>query len=401
MPSIDNQQFSAVLPNGTTGKPTAGTITIDESWSPYAQATITVPMPATLAAFDPRLPSAPRVVVNVQQDFTDADAVSVFTATFGGGTVAALSAAFGSGTVAAITAAHNRPWTPGEYRRRVIRKFDLGIRRRSRGPDNTLVLTLASDEALLQDIAPLMGGGGDEGPVGGGVLAAGSLSELVSGLLQATLGATLAPTDVNVDLSPYREVWGPGTPGLGIEWPAGVTAWDFINEFVQLAGARLWCDENRVWHLDRAPLDFALSLTVASAVSLLDFTDEISRDADWYDAAVVVYNWTNAAGATFYTTDYARADYLTPYTRTYVVNRDLGKRSSSFMPPTGAAAGLLAQVSVLGRLVPVAAVNDFNATPGSALTITLPDAAPLNGRLSSVSWGIDSRQMKLSTRNMT
>jgi len=402
--AIDKQQFSIELPNGTTVRPVDGSTTLDEAWSPFVQASTTIALPASLVPFDVRSTPAPRVLITAQQDFTDADEVSAFTALFGAGTVAGLTAAYGGGTVADITAAHNRPWTPGETRRQVLRTFDLTLRSRSRGAGNTLVLELASDEALLQDFAPVMGAPyNDEGPIGGGVVPATSLSDVVRTVVSAVLtDATFADFTIDGDVSAFVSgPWSPGPTPYGIPWDAGVSAWDLLAPMVEAAGARLWCDESRKWHLDPAGPDSAVSVAITATGTMTDYTDEISRDADWGDAVVVRYSWTTRAGVQSMSTDYAIPPYPVNWSRTVVFDRPLGTQANSFVPPTGAAAALLAQISVLGRQLPLAAVNDFTTTPGASLTATLPDGTVLTGRVASVAWNFGSRQMRLSTRNMS
>lgn len=404
MALINRQTFSALLPGGAIVQPIAGNITMDELWSPFIQASITIPAPASLSLLDPRATPPPRVTLTAQQDFTDSDELSVFTTLYGGGTVAALTTLYGGGTVAAITAAHNRPWVNDQYARRIIRTFDLGLRARARDVENTVRLSLASDEALLQDIAPISGPGGDSGlpGVGGGVLNATTFAEAIPAILDAALDApVITESTVTGDISSFVETWGiPGTPPQGIAWTAGQSAWDFANMLVQAIGGRLWCDEARLWHLTAPGINQPVAIAIEAGESLVNYTDEISRDADWYDAVVVTYTWTNAAGANFFTTDYAPTD-LSAYSRTYAVTRDLGKRKSGFSPPVGAAAALLAQVSNLGRILPLESVNDFNTIPGAALTVILPDATTLTGRVASVAFDMQSKEMSISTRNMS
>lgn len=402
MPIINRQSFTALLPNGSTVKPISGTITLDEAWTPYVQADITVALPASLSPFDPRVTPVPRVVVTAVQEFTDSDAVSVFTAQFGGGTVAALTAAYGAGTIAAITAARNRPWKSGQSRRGPVRVFDLGIRSRTITPDNTLTISLASDEAILQDIAPVAGPPvNDEGPIGSGRIEGGSLGFVVTTILESIFTSpNIALITADANLTAFVDgPYSPGFPTSGIAWPAGVTAWDFLDTFVQIAGARLWCDESRVWHVTVAPDNTSDSIAIAASDNLTDFADEVSRDGEWFDAVVIRYKWTKTNGAPGIGYDNA---ILTPgdWSKTYVVDRDLGTQSNSFYPPAGAAALLLSQVGALGRRIDLTAVNDFAASPGAALTATLPGGT-LTGRLASVAWSLETREMRVTTRNMS
>ena len=400
MGRIDRQIYTVTLPDATTIKLAGGNVTLDESWAPYVQGSVTVPMPASLSAFDPRLSPAPRVTIVAQQDFTDADLTSAFSAQFGALTTAALTAAYGAGLTSAITAVRNRPWTAGVTRRQELRTFDLTIRHRERGPENTLVLTLSSDEALLQDFAPLLGPPfNDEGGFGAGVVPALMLSDVVAQVI-ALFGGTLVSTTVDRALTEYYD--GPyGTGGVyGIPWQAGVSAWDFLAPLVQLAGGRLWCDENRGWHLESPMANNDSTVAVTATETMTDFTDTITRDGDWADAVLVKYKWVKVNGLAGSLTDYARS-YAGPVSKTYVVEYDLGTRPNAFVPAYGAAANLFAQVNALGRTVPVAAVNDFAAVPGGTLTATLPDTTTLSGRIAAVTWNFQSREMRVSTRNMT
>lgn len=412
MITINEQTFSVLLPDATTVVPIDGSLTLDEIWTPYIQARLTIPRPSSLTPFNPLQTPPPRVIVTVQQDFTDSDLVSWFTTAFGAGTIAVLTTAFGAGTIAAITAAHNRPWVAGETRRRIRRSFNLGIRSRSVGDDDTLVLELASDEALLQDIAPL------KSPKTSGAPAAGGDYLTLDGIVPPTLYEAVNAVLVGVGLiAPYDFVAtldksltdfteGPWFPSAsyGIPWEAGTNAWDFLTPLLESAGARLWCDENRVWRLEAPNTNNSGSITLDSSTNLTGFTDQASRDADWYDAVVIKYTWTRTNGTSGIAYDSAMKNYVggAYYSRTYSTSRDLGLRSNTFVPPTGAAATLLAQVLVLGRsLTPVRSVSDFSAASGASVSATLPDTTVLSGRIASVGWDFANREMTLSTRNIT
>lgn len=401
MITVNAQSFTAALPNGTTVRVIDGSITLDEAWTTYATASVTVPLPVSLTAFDPRTTPPPRVKITIQQDYTDSDLTSVFTAMFGGGTTAALTAAYGSGLTSAITAAHNRPWISGEYRRQNLRSFDLGIRSRERGPDNTLILQLASDEGLLQDWAPMLGPPfNDEGGFGAGVVPALNLADITAQVLALPyFSGTLVTVNIDRPMTEFYD--GPyGTGSVyGIPWQAGVTAFDFLTTLLDVAGARLWCDENKGWHLDPAVRNNTTTTTITSDSSLTDYTDTIDRDGDWYNAVVYRYRWVTTSGVAQTGNDYANGGM--PWSRTKTVEVDLGRRPNSFSTPLGAAVSMLAQVSTLGRTVPVSAVNDFSATPGGTLTVTLPDATTLSGRIASVAWDLKTREMRLETRNMS
>lgn len=409
MITINSQDFTVELPSGAIVRPIDGEITMDELWAPFIQGSVTISTPASLTGLDPRTTPIPRIKVKVQQDFTDSDEVSVFTTAFAASNVAALTTAYGAGTVAAITAARNRPWASGETRRRRIRIFDLSLRSRTKTSENTLILGLASDEAYLQDIASLVSPTTsaivppfpwitDNGTVPG------VLSDAVTAVLQPLGMATSDPLIVRVDRGLSEYVEGPFFPsGSGVPWPAGVTAWELLAPLVEVAGARLWVDESRVWHLDAPQGDNDTTITVAATGNLTQSADEISRQTDWYDSVVINYTWTKANGSTGVSSDFARTGTIPgfTYSRTYIVNRDLGLRSNSFTPPVGAAATLHSQMVTRGRVVNPTAVSDYAAIPGASVTLNLPDGSNATGRISSVRWDFASREMSLTTRNIS
>jgi len=425
MPSIDRQTVTAHIYDVSPSGPGAvlarslaiesGSCTIDQTWTPYVQGSFTYPVgpldefPANRAQLDPRN-SNYRVTLEMRQQFSDSDTVAVLTTLFGSGTVAALTAAYGSGTVAAITAQRNRPWTVGEYRRPVIRKANLGIRRYVRSDDGTCTVTLASDEARLQDYRQwgLQGGDGTVAPFGlMGPTMLVALIKFVLATVIPTTPSTLLVTADDYSLAAFNvQIFNSSGAVIaqGVDWKFGVTAWDFLAPYVQLAGARLWCDESNIWHLDRLlePTDGTLSLTGGTSVgaSMLGYSESISRDDEWYDGVAVHYTWTTTAGVD---KEYVEWDISAGNSHVYIVDRDLGdNRPAGFWPPDGAAAAIKRQLDAVGRAVPIVAVNDFAADTGSALTIALPFNLdiPITGRVSAIGWDFGSGDMTVTSRNL-
>jgi hypothetical protein len=120
MATFDAHSITAVakLASDYTLDVKSGTVTLDDSWEPYIQATLIcyAPPSATLEQIDPRLTL--RVVVTVTQKW-------------------------GDGTV---------NWNSFGYRAPVTRTFNLSLRERAIDKNTgELTLTLGSDEALLQN----------------------------------------------------------------------------------------------------------------------------------------------------------------------------------------------------------------------------------------------------------
>lgn len=225
---------------------TGGTVTLDESWSPYIQATLTCAAPpaAVLAALDPRQNPAPRVILTMVQWFLDATPARSFTA-------------------------------------------DLGVRS-TRTVDGELTLTLASDEALAQDAALVI-------DLGATIFV--SLTHLVDMFL-AFIDAELAPSSdapLNVvhRLAPGMEIWGTLEPFLQ---QSGLRLYADEN--------RVW----RMVPADASSTD--LVRLGVDAVVAGPIEDTIDRDEDlWCDGVVIRYRWRDGAGVEQQADDVATAIY--------------------------------------------------------------------------------------------
>ncbi|MFD6091321.1 hypothetical protein ACFWGN_04275 [Oerskovia sp. NPDC060338] len=360
-----------VLGTGHRVSATGGEVTLDESWSPYVQGTVQIPLPAqeVLDAIDPRVDA--RVRLTLRCVFGEPWPVSALTADVGGSVAA--STAAGAGSVAAVTARYARPYNLAGMRPSTRRRLNLGVR--SRPVDRlagTVVLTLASDEALMQDyglvstvaIAP------DAPTVREAVL-----------LVLSRVGGVLAPGAQDAAIEADAAAWTPGTSG-----------WDYLTPLVQAAGLRLWCDEGGAWQLTQplAPAPGALAFSTSTNLTRLE--DTIDRDAGlWYDAVVVIYRWRDGAG-----TEQTRYDVagLPRPRRTYTVTFERP------FPGPGAAAALLARARGRGRVYAPSAVSDYSATPGQVATITAPGAPIQTGMASRVSWSLDEDTMQVRTRDL-
>lgn len=249
--------------------PRGGSITLDAGQAPHVQGTIVIPMPAAdiLAALDPR--ESPRVRVDVVATF------------------------------------------PGSTQERT---FDLGLRDRDvQHADGLVRLTVASDEALLEDFAPLVD---DLAPFD---LAA-SLRDVVAYVLDTAIpGAVLEPGDLDADITPYWTLTNlhpnPRTVGTTYGFGAGGGANAPTLNAGPPANVR-WTTNAAISNLIVAP-----SLTAFRVTPGKSYVFEI----DWASASVgrsaqPIIQWRNVGSAAVIGNSYGEARSYSPdYQRLSVI----------------------------------------------------------------------------------
>lgn len=176
-------------------------------------------------------------------------------------------------------------------------------------------------------------------------------------------------------------------------WDAGQDAMSFLAPLVQVAGLRLVCDEQRVWTLRAETYDAGGALEVRHAVNLIDGEDKISRDSeDWFDAAVVVYSWTDRSGVRQTRTDFYA---LTPsYTRLRRFER------ATAYPGPGFAEYAVRRAQGRGREVTVTTVADWAARAEQGITAVLEGAPTQTGRTNVVTFSFDTDEMTITSRTI-
>lgn len=175
-------------------------------------------------------------------------------------------------------------------------------------------------------------------------------------------------------------------------WPAGVTAWEFLEPLTVGAGLRLFCDEHRVWRLiDPAEyvVEGVLSLSGRASVA---GEDRISRDDPdvWCTGVLVRYRWTDRQGI-----ERARDDYAGEPGRLLVVELERP------FPGRGVAAAILARRDGQGRVQEVESLARWGAQPSMQVNITLPGTNEQIGQLVAVEWGLTDGLMNVRTRALT
>lgn len=350
-------------------------VTLDESWSPYAQATILLAAPSTeiLDALDPR--DDVRISLFLTQEYGTSKPIATLTTQFGGSgkTIAGMTTAWTGKFLYEITTQYYTPYNTFGVRAGSRRPFDLTLRERSIDrTDGTVELRLSSDEALLQDYA-----------------------------LVATTAATAASTDIrttvqtvlnliNRELEPGAAT-GTFTATSGI-WEPGQTAWDYLEPLVQAAGLRLYCDERRNWYLVEDQAEVEGSITLSSIGTMTKGNDVISRDSqEWYDAVVCKYQYVDGSGNTI--TEYDVAS-TTGFSKVLTLEFDTAK------PAGGQAARILQRAEGRGRVNDIRAISDYTTSPGITASISLPDTDTQIGNIAAVTWNFPEDEMDIKTRGL-
>lgn len=387
-------------------------ITLDETWNPYAQASITIPLNKDLIdVLDPR--SGARIKLYTTQSYGKSDKLSSLTATYSGqqisditaawtgqtigdlsawyfvpynasgsNTFATLSSLYGGDTIADITAdwdglyfwevseLYSRSYPSGIYQN-YQRGFDLAIRTRTVNIDNaTITLELASDEALLQDYALVQDINYSPATT--------DLRTIINGVLARINAGLVAGTTTHTVLADAT-IWAPGQ-----------TAWDYLESMLQEAGLRLFCDERRRWNLVEDTYTAEGLVELFSNETITAAEETISRDNDdWYDSVVIKYTWTNDLGETVINYDTAAVEN---YQKTKLIEIE------SLYPGAGAAQRILDRAIARGITKDVSAVGNYRVTPSTACTIYLTGYPTEKGYVRAVTWNLPGDEMTVTTR---
>ncbi|MDU0367678.1 hypothetical protein RWH45_10655 [Microbacterium sp. KSW4-17] len=173
-------------------------------------------------------------------------------------------------------------------------------------------------------------------------------------------------------------------------WKSGQSALEFLIPLVQSAGLRLVCSETRTWSLRAEDYAASGALAIRHGVNMIDAEDRISRDdAEWFDAAVTVYRWTDRNGVS-----QERRDAYGPtgYSRVRTFER------TTPYPGPGFSEYAVRRAQGRGREVTATAVADLRASAEQPITVVLDGAPIQTGKTSSVTFDFDRDEMTVTTR---
>ena len=178
-------------------------------------------------------------------------------------------------------------------------------------------------------------------------------------------------------------------------WQAGQSALEFLHPIVQAVGLRLVCDERRQWTLRDEGYTAPGSVSIRHGINLIDdgsVQDTISRDSgDWYDAAVIVHKWTDAAGNQQRQID----SYAAPGVRRPLVRRF--DRNTPF-PGSGFAQYAVRRAQGRGRGVTASAVSNWSCHAEQPIAIVLEGAPTQTGLTQRVTFDLSTDRMTITTR---
>jgi hypothetical protein len=411
MPTLSKHYAVLTLPNGEEINPISVSVTADETWAPYVQASVVVPSNLITEDIDPRLDT--RLKLRLQQDFGDLVYIYEITADYTGD-VSAITAAFG-GAIDLITKEYTEPWnifeaglplstvttayapvTPLKLTNAnlsgvwLMTKFlqdegsfnpapstlfqgDLGVRSISYDyVSKEATIELSSDEALTQDVH----GYGDDI-----MMEYDDTRSLINEVINF-IGAYLEPGEANYVYSPRYQL-------QKYEFNLPSTAWDFIQTITQAAGLKLYCDEQRRWYLVD-PTAVAGNLELKDNDNITAFTKDITREGLWYNQAVIRYD-TISLGV-IYDDYYA---FGTGATKTLYL-----EKSNIEFPGFGAAQSLVERSLSRGETYNMEAIANFDARPRQTLTIDITGEPTKTGVIQSVTWNLPSARMSIDIRDL-
>ena len=375
MTTIDRHTLTASI-RGTTFilQPLSATLTLDESWSPYAQAELVcvLPTPAIRDALDLR-ENTVRIELQARQTFGKSWALSNLTNDYAG-SLAALTTAHGAKTLASFYKKYSRPWNSFGRRLATSRRFSLVITRRSFDyTAQRVAITAHSCEALLQKHSLVA-----TSPLDPATTSIRAIAEL----LLARVGQTLEPGEADATIEPDATIWEPG-----------VKAWDYFAPLAQAVDLKLWCDERGFWYLTEVlpPSSGALILSPDDTITDLSDTMETLGE-EWFDAVVVIYNWTDSAGDNQTAYDIA-GDEDSQNARTF-------EYDGTPYPGAGAAAGILNRAKGRGRVLATRAISNYKTQPGQSASIRPPDTDAQTGYIASVRFNYPENEMDVESRGL-
>ena len=387
-------------------------ISMDEAWSPYVQASLTTVVDDNLIdLLDPR--TGGRVHIYISQEYGDSEKLSALTAAYSGDTIAdlttewtgqdisaisatyftpfnpsfsnklaRLTSLYGGGSIADLTAAWStwylyqiselyfRSYPDGIYNN-YRRGLDLGIRSRSIDVGEGVVsLELTSDEALLQDYALVSVNNFSPSSL--------QLRDIIKEVL-ALINGYLVDGAADATIGASAALWAPGQQ-----------AWDYLSSMVQASNLRLYCDERRNWHLVDSTFTQPGLAELWSVGTIKSADDDIDRNNnEWFDAVVVKYSWVNDLGANVIAYDTAAIDGFTKV-QTFTIN--------SNYPGAGAAQAILDRAISRGRQLNVTTVSNYMVEPSMACDIYILGTPTENVYIKAVSWNYPSDEMTVTTR---
>jgi hypothetical protein len=391
-------------------EPISVDVAVDETWSPYCQATVVISNDVAPSWLDPR--NATFLGLRLQQDFGDLIYNYELTADFGGD-VSNITAAYG-GDVSDITRAYSKPWnvfetalpistvtaeyggdvsnltaadlmevwrmsdflhSSGTFNPAPSTIFDGYLMLRKVTKDyvsGQTTLELTSHEAILQDSI---------GYPSDLIFTYPTLRSVINQILSETIGAL---TQLQPGAADYTY-----SPAYGLFWPPNQTAWDLLNALVTAANLVLYCDEKGDWYLNNVGATSG-DLYLKDDDNITMLTSTIDRNnPSFFDYAVVEY----------------RNDGMPSYksfgTSGFDISKDAYFLIENVEDPGGnPAQAMVWRAETRGIIYNVEAISNYDARPRQNMTIDVTDEAVKTAIIQSISWSLPSARMSVDIRDL-
>lgn len=257
---------------------------------------------------------------------------------------------------------------------------DLGLRRRPVArPDDTMELEAHSDEALVIDDAPRLGGAFTRSTTTGAITA--MLTDVFGMGLTPTVTSTTGPA---VTQGPYED------------------RWDLVLDLADRIGARVYDDGMRGWWIAPAPVltTPTLLLQVGQYGTVPSSDSELSRDDEWANQVFLRYRWRDTSDVE-HTISATRRITTGPYAavagniKSRLIERAV---STTQAEANAAAASLVARTVTRGASLTLRAISAYWLRPGHTVTVQLPTGLAQDHLVESVEFDLLDGSMDVTTR---
>lgn len=415
MPTLSKQyallDFDPGNPASVPVEPISVSVRVDETWSPYCQATVVVATNSMPYSPDPRFPLF--LGLRLQQDFGDLIYNYEITADFDGD-VSAITAAYG-GDVSDITRAYSQPWNI----------FETGL------PISTVTAAYGGDVSNLTAadlmevwrMSDFLHSSGTFNPApstifDGYLMLRSVVKDYLTGettlelssheaMLIDSIGYMTSPTNYSSlrdiinyvlmdSIGPFAQLQ-PGaadklySPAYGFEWLPEQTAWDILDALVKQAGLVFYCDEKGDWYLETAG-GTSGTLYLKDDDNITTLSSRIDRNAaNFFDLARIEYRYQDGTPSIY--DAYGASGFDISKDR-YFLLQDIP------YPGSGAALSLVQRAVTRGEIFEVEAISNYDARPRQEMTIDVTDEPTKTAVIQSITWSLPSARMSIDIRDL-
>lgn len=337
-------------------------LTLDRTWSPYVQGTVTVA--GLLVDLDPDVEPDPRFTLRLAQRFAKGLTGDEIAALFTGDTGDEIASGPWDGlTGDQIAALYESPLNPEPIAPRslfadlLIREVELDL------VEKRTTLTVASDDAKLWDARHV-----STTPE---PFSTSSVRAIVESVI-ARVGAVLVDGTADGDLDD-PPILQPGTRYR-----------DFLVPLLQQAGLRLYADERRRWQLVDVEDTEPGTVELSTARDVSGARPRIDRERGGYDSLVIEYRWLEAGEQMV---AYDVAGPTRPRKTEHIVY------DGTPYPGPGAAARVLDRLRRRRREIPVDVAANYSTRPTMSVNLSTVSIGRQSGRVARVTFQYPARMM--------